>query len=102
MFCHAKLKLLKLTPLHIGALHKAGHISADNVGSFHKVKWSRASRTDKGVHSLGTVIALRMNVEDSMLHQDTEGSEIANGINKHLPPNARVLSVQKVGASPAE
>ena len=37
------------------AIHKAGLISDSNFGSFHKVKWTRASRTDKGVHSLGTV-----------------------------------------------
>lgn len=37
------------------ALHKGGFISEANFGSFAKVRWSRASRTDKGVHSLGTV-----------------------------------------------
>ena len=37
------------------AIHKAGMILDSNFGSFHKVKWTRASRTDKGVHSLGTV-----------------------------------------------
>ena len=37
------------------AIFKAGLISEANFGSFSKVKWTRASRTDKGVHSLGTV-----------------------------------------------
>ena len=37
------------------ALHKMGGISDRNVGNLSKVKWSRSSRTDKGVHSLGTV-----------------------------------------------
>lgn len=37
------------------ALHKMGGISDSNVGNLFKVKWSRSSRTDKGVHSLGTV-----------------------------------------------
>lgn len=37
------------------AMHKAGLISDQNFGSFSKIRWTRASRTDKGVHSLGTV-----------------------------------------------
>jgi hypothetical protein len=39
------------------ALFAAGCISEANFGSFAKIRWSRASRTDKGVHSLGTVRA---------------------------------------------
>jgi hypothetical protein len=39
------------------ALHKAGFISDSNFGDFNKVSFSRASRTDKGVHSLATVRA---------------------------------------------
>lgn len=37
------------------AIFKAGLISESNYGSLGKVKWSRNSRTDKGVHSLATV-----------------------------------------------
>jgi tRNA U38,U39,U40 pseudouridine synthase TruA len=37
------------------AIFKAGLIKESNYGCFSKVNWSRASRTDKGVHSLGTV-----------------------------------------------
>ena len=78
------------------ALHKAGFISDDNFGHFDKVKWSRASRTDKGVHSLGTVIGLRINMDDSSQKQDTEGITIADQVNAHLPSMIRVLCVQKV------
>lgn len=78
------------------ALLKGGFISSDNFGSFHKMKWSRASRTDKGVHSLGTVTALRMTIDDSLFHDDPEGRAIAESINEHLPPVIRVLCVQKV------
>lgn len=42
------------------AIFKAGLISAANFGDFRKTKWSRSSRTDKGVHSLATVIGLRI------------------------------------------
>lgn len=37
------------------AIFKAGLMLESNFGAFSKIKWSRASRTDKGVHSLGTV-----------------------------------------------
>lgn len=39
----------------IEAIHKAGLITDANKGDLHKLKWSRSSRTDKGVHSLSTV-----------------------------------------------
>lgn len=41
------------------AILDAGMIKQDNFGDFRKTKWSRSSRTDKGVHSLCTVIGLR-------------------------------------------
>lgn len=41
------------------AILDAGLIKADNYGDFRKTKWTRSSRTDKGVHSLCTVIGLR-------------------------------------------
>ena len=35
------------------AIHRAGGIADDNVGTLQKVSWSRAGRTDKGVHAVG-------------------------------------------------
>ncbi|GLI59405.1 hypothetical protein VaNZ11_001288 [Volvox africanus] len=81
------------------ALFAAGCISEANFGSFSKVKWSRASRTDKGVHSLATVMGLRMLVDDSRYavgpEGDVEGLKLADSINQHLPPQIRVFTVQK-------
>ena len=37
------------------ALYQAGRISAPNYGDLKKVRWTRSSRTDKGVHSVCTV-----------------------------------------------
>lgn len=37
------------------AMFKAGFIRQENFGDFSKLNFSRASRTDKGVHSLATV-----------------------------------------------
>jgi tRNA pseudouridine38-40 synthase len=46
------------------AVFAAGMITAANYGDFRKTKWSRSSRTDKGVHSLATVIGLRVLMHD--------------------------------------
>lgn len=37
------------------ALHAAGFIADTNMGDFDRIRWSRSSRTDKGVHSLSLV-----------------------------------------------
>ena len=39
------------------AIHRAGGIADDNMGTLQKVSWSRAGRTDKGVHAVGQVTA---------------------------------------------
>lgn len=39
----------------VKALFAAGAIMESNVGPLAKIKWSRSSRTDKGVHSIATV-----------------------------------------------
>ena len=41
------------------AVFRAGGILESNMGALGKIGWSRSSRTDKGVHSLGTVILPR-------------------------------------------
>lgn len=78
------------------AMHDAGMIADSNFGDFTKTHFSRASRTDKGVHSLGTVVALRAQLDDTVFLQDPEGVSLAESINVHLPPAIRVFSVQKV------
>ena len=42
------------------ALHKAGGISDDNYGTLQKISWSRAGRTDKGVHAVGQLISVKL------------------------------------------
>jgi tRNA pseudouridine38-40 synthase len=46
------------------AILQAGLITEANFGDFRKTKWSRSSRTDKGVHSLATVIGLRILMDE--------------------------------------
>lgn len=40
------------------ALNAAGLIADSNMDEWRRIKWSRSSRTDKGVHSLATVSAM--------------------------------------------
>lgn len=46
------------------AIAAAGGILPSNVGQAHRTKWTRSSRTDKGVHSLSTVRAPHSNEHD--------------------------------------
>lgn len=78
------------------AVYQAGLISEANYGDFRKTKWARSSRTDKGVHSLCTVIGVRLVVDDTRYESDPEGVGYARDINRHLPPSIRVLAVQRV------
>jgi tRNA pseudouridine38-40 synthase len=51
--------------MHVCCCHVAGCcVQEANFGDFRKTKWSRSSRTDKGVHSLATVIGLRVLMHD--------------------------------------
>lgn len=77
------------------ALFCAGFISAANHGDFHRIHWTRSSRTDKGVHSLSTVIGVRVTLDDTLFDTDPEGICFAKAINKHLPATVRVFSVQR-------
>lgn len=52
------------------ALFKSGRIREDLVGEFVKVGWQRCSRTDKGVHALANVVALKMNLSPGEEKED--------------------------------
>jgi len=42
------------------AVHKVGGIADSNYHDFHKISWTRAARTDKGVHATGNVVSFKM------------------------------------------
>ncbi|KAJ4764266.1 tRNA pseudouridine synthase [Rhynchospora pubera] len=75
------------------AIFKAGGILGTNFGDLQKVGWNRSSRTDKGVHSLATMISLKMEIPGDSWQQDLGGTALAKCINSHLPKNIRVFSV---------
>lgn len=75
------------------AIFAAGGIKLSNYRSraLSRLKWSRSSRTDKGVSSLATVVSLRMEVDPAAWDEDVEGAAIVQSVNAHLPPNVRVF-----------
>lgn len=67
------------------ALFGANFITEANYGDLHKVNWTRASRTDKGVHAIRTVISLRAMLTDEPLE-----AQVA-ALNAKLPEDIRVF-----------
>lgn len=78
------------------ALLDAGCISQMNYGDLKKVRWTRSSRTDKGVHSVSTVLSLRMLVDVDAFDNSDYNTDIADEINSYLPKEIKVFCVQKV------
>lgn len=68
------------------AIFDAGGLLASNHLEFQKIHWSRACRTDKGVHAAANVVSLKMNVLD--------GDAVAK-INACLPDDIRVFAVAR-------
>eukprot|EP01105_Mastigella_eilhardi_P011309 TRINITY_DN2614_c0_g1_i4.p1 TRINITY_DN2614_c0_g1~~TRINITY_DN2614_c0_g1_i4.p1 ORF type:complete len:335 (-),score=69.73 TRINITY_DN2614_c0_g1_i4:1532-2536(-) len=63
----------------LAALHRAGAISDDNAGSLEKVKWSRCTRTDKGVSAALNVCSFNMIIEPDIvkdINKQLEGTDI--------------------------
>lgn len=75
------------------AIFKSGGILESNYGKLQKVGWERSSRTDKGVHSLATMISLKMEIPDRAWEDDPDGIALASFINSNLPDNVRVFSI---------
>lgn len=81
------------------AIFAVGGILPSNMGDLTKLRWSRSSRTDKSVHSLSTVVSLKLECDPNSFEQDPENMELVKGINMHLPASIRVFSVQRVTKS---
>lgn len=75
------------------AIFKAGGIRDSNFGNLNKIAWARSSRTDKGVHSLATMISLKMEIPENAWDGDPYGIALVNHINSYLPQNIKVFSV---------
>ncbi|KAM9997853.1 hypothetical protein ACTFIY_007521 [Dictyostelium cf. discoideum] len=79
-------------------LFRCGHILPSNVGELKRLKWSHSSRTDKGVHSLATVISCFLVVDDNTFKNDINQTFI-DTINNYLPSSIRLFSACKVSRS---
>lgn len=63
------------------AIMKAGFMRKENFGHPTKVGWTRSSRTDKGVHSIATVVGLKIHCYEESWDSDPEGLQYAAAIN---------------------
>ncbi|KAK7276096.1 hypothetical protein RIF29_17229 [Crotalaria pallida] len=75
------------------AIFKAGGIRDSNFGDLQKIGWARSSRTDKGVHSLATMISFKMEIPENSWSEDPNGIALADCINSYLPCDIKVFSV---------
>jgi tRNA pseudouridine38-40 synthase len=77
------------------ALFAWGGILLPNYRSrgLQRLKWSRSSRTDKGVSSLCTVVSLRAEIDPEVWDADAEARETAKEITKLLPNDIACFAV---------
>uniref|UniRef100_K3WAT4 tRNA pseudouridine synthase n=1 Tax=Globisporangium ultimum (strain ATCC 200006 / CBS 805.95 / DAOM BR144) TaxID=431595 RepID=K3WAT4_GLOUD len=71
------------------ALFEAGGISEANYGFLQKVGWSRAARTDKGVHAAGQLLTAKLHVGDDI-------PAFVEKVNAVLPEDIRVMKMVTV------
>lgn len=72
------------------ALFLAGGISEDNFGRMSKVQWTRAARTDRGVHAATQCCAMKLTFPASSIATFVEQT------NSFLPQSIRVHTMTKV------
>jgi tRNA pseudouridine(38-40) synthase len=82
------------------AVYRAGMLAPSNYGDPLKNGFSRASRTDKGVHALSAVVSLKIEVPGDGVFDPCTGSldpSVVDRIRAHLPADMAVLSCTRVG-----
>jgi tRNA pseudouridine38-40 synthase len=82
----------------VRGLYRIGAISERNLEQVRKVGWSRASRTDKGVHAVSNVASMKLllNLEQDLNERDEICSGFLDRLNAQLPPSIRVHGGQRV------
>ena len=75
------------------ALFLSGGIIEQNYGYMHKVQWSRAARTDRGVHALTQCCAMKL------LLPEKERSQFMEHVNAFLPSDIKLQTMTKVSKS---
>lgn len=79
------------------ALYESGYIRESNHLNLEKIKWSRSSRTDKGVHASKVIISSKLEVP-SIDHHNYENitKTMIQQVNKKLPLDIRLFSAFKI------
>ena len=83
------------------ALFLAGGITEENFGYLQKIQWSRAARTDRGVHANSQCCAMRLSIPTYSPSEDldTQRNKFVESINSFLPADIRAHFVTKVTKS---
>ena len=74
LFSNPNAKTIEQELFH--AICRAGGVSQANSESIKKVGWTRAARTDKGVHAIGQIVALKISIME--VESDMDIDEGAN------------------------
>jgi hypothetical protein len=69
------------------ALFLSGGIKECNFGNLQKVGWTRAARTDKGVHAIGQCVSMRLTVDSE--------PDFIQQVNTCLPEDIRLFAMTK-------
>ena len=69
------------------ALFLVGSIPECNYGTLSKLSWSRAARTDKGVHAITQCVGIRMCIPK------TDKVAFIQTLNSFLPPDIKVFDI---------
>ena len=69
------------------AFFLVGAIPESNYGTLSKLSWSRAARTDKGVHAVTQCVGIRMCIPK------TDKVEFIQSLNSFLPPDIKVFDI---------
>lgn len=75
------------------ALFLAGGIIESNFGFMSKIQWTRAARTDRGVHAISQCCAMKLLVDPD------KRNEFIDKVNALLPSDIRVQGMTKVAKS---
>ena len=78
------------------AIHDMGGVLPTNFPDPKKVRLSRASRTDKGVHALSNVLSLKLECPRNYWIDNKCGSDLVDSVNAQLPKEVRVFSATPV------
>ena len=76
------------------ALFRSGAIHDTNLNKVNRIGWSRAARTDKGVHAASNLIVAKLMVQDGGNNGELE--KFLTLVNQHLPNEMKVFSAHRV------